>query len=128
MRHRSELWQAQKQTLLTGLLAGVFMLTLFIVAGKPTFGAEPPPVPQGQENAPGMKAEPGMPGEAKKEDCNGPPVVCVGVNVSQLPYPGCTSGQRCTVDTTGKPCGLALSGKKCQTVNMSGVCACQCIK
>lgn len=61
--------------------------------------------------------------------CEDPPVLCVGVDVSQVPFPGCTSGQRCTVATTGKSCGMAGAGTKCQTVNNgSGACTCKCIQ
>jgi len=64
----------------------------------------------------------------ERDPCKGPPVACVGVNVSQFPYPGCNSGQRCSYDTQGKSCGTMGLGTICQTVNMNGTCACQCTK
>jgi hypothetical protein len=132
MRNLSAFSQARKQTLLHGLLACIFLLTLFLVAGTPAFAVDAPPAGQGQQNAPGMMG--GMTENPDKEgkpdkDCKGPPVVCVGVDVSQLPFPGCTSGQRCSLDTTGKPCGMLLQKTTCQTVNDgTGVCKCSCLQ
>lgn len=121
MRKLYEFSQAQKLRLLPGLLACIFLLALSTVGGKSALAAEPPPGGQGEQNAPETKGNP-------LQDCEGPPVVCVGVKVSLLSFPGCTSGQRCSLDTAGKSCGLPNTGKKCQTVNAGGVCSCQCIR
>jgi hypothetical protein len=120
----------------TILIAGFFVAIFFgwstnwsladqtAFAEEAAFAAEPQ---AGKAKA----AEKMSPGDKKgpPEDCDGPPVVCVGVDVNQVPYPGCTSGQRCTLATTGKSCGLLGAGTRCQTVNNgSGVCSCQCIQ
>jgi hypothetical protein len=124
MRDRSEYSQARSQTLATGFFAAIFLLTLFVGAGTPTFSAEPPPAGKGTPNA--------MDKPGEKEPCKddgGRPVACVPVDVAILPFPGCTSGQRCDLNTTGKSCGMLMAGTKCQTVNNgSGVCSCQCVK
>lgn len=125
MRYRSEYSQARNQTLVTGFLAAIFLLTLFIVAGTPVFAADTPPAAQSEQKAVGMPPEPNEP----CKDDGGPPVLCVPINVSLLAFPGCTSGQRCDLNTTGKSCGQLLAGTKCQTVNDgTGVCSCQCTK
>jgi len=57
------------------------------------------------------------------------PVNCVGIDVSKLPYPGCNSGQRCTTSTSGQICSMpGLPVRRCQTINLSGVCHCDCIQ
>jgi hypothetical protein len=95
-------------------------------AGEAVFAAEPP------DNARSGTRE--LSGTENPDDVKpcikDGPVACVGVDVSQVPYPGCTSGKRCTLDTSGRQCSMpgVLPVKKCQTVNMSGVCSCQCIQ
>lgn len=133
MRKLSEFSQVGNRTVFAGLLVVIFLVGLFAVAGpngmdQQSFAAEPPPADQAQaaENMPPGPSKGGEP----PEDCDGPPITCVGADITpQNPFPGCTSGQRCTPYTTGKTCGTLGSGKKCQTVNNgSGVCSCQCIK
>ena len=129
MKQRSKFSQGGNQTLFESLLVGIFLVGLFVVAAPismapPAFAAEPPETGKAQA---AEKMSPGDKGGHPK-DCEGPPVTCVGVDVALLAFPGCTSGQRCSLDTTGKSCGLTGTGKTCQTVNSGGVCSCQCIK
>lgn len=93
-------------------------------ADETVLSAADAPVMQGKGQEPKTDGEPS--GE-KKKDCVEDPVMCVGVDISQLSYPGCTSGQRCSLDTAGKICGQ-FPTRRCQTVNNNGACSCQCIR
>lgn len=135
MRKLAEFFHEGNRTLFAGLLAAVFFAGLIVVAGpnsmdQPAFAAEPPPVSQ-ELVADKMSPGPGEKGGPPKDRAR--PLerasFCVGVDVRGIPYPGCTSGHRCSAMVNGQPCGRMNSGLKCQTVsNGSGVCACQCIK
>ena len=140
---KSTFWNSQNETRLTALLAGIFMMILLILTGNPAFAEEPllvsdsafaeepPIVSLEQQNAPSKMEAPPM-SEEQIEDCRKgriPPVMCVSVDVSQVAYPGCTSGKRCTVATSGQVCSpIGMPVKRCQTVNNSGACTCQCIQ
>lgn len=122
---------------------GVLLTTSF--TSQPTFADQdlsqsaeaPPSVNQLSETFPGKltadpsrgKAKSGDPSEEKRP-CVDDPVACVPVNITQVPYPGCTSGQRCSLDTSGKQCSMLgqMPVRKCQTINNNGACTCQCIQ
>lgn len=116
-----------KRSLILIFVGGFFLATSMFsiqpaVADEAAFAAD---VPDQQGIQKGMK-----PGDAQtpKEKCSDDPVACAGVDVSQFPFPGCTSGQRCTSDTTGKPCGMFGANTRCQTVNNNGACSCKCVQ
>jgi hypothetical protein len=122
MKHASESRQVRNHTLVTRLLSVLFVLMLFMGVSNSALAADTPPASEAQMNAPAKGEEP------KKGDCEGPPVVCVPISINLLSYPGCTSGQRCNLATTGQSCGQPMAGTRCQTVNNNGACTCQCIK
>jgi hypothetical protein len=107
--------------LLGGFISGTSPLAIEAAfADDAAFAADAPPA---KPNAQGLS-------EPKKKECVDDPVACVEVDVNQVPYPGCTSGKRCSYDTAGKTCTPigVMPVRKCQTVNYEGVCSCQCIQ
>lgn len=117
------LFEAFLLVLLGGFISGTSPLAIQAAyADEAAFAADAPPA-KDTPNAQGRS-------EPKMKECIEEPVMCVSVDVGQVPYPGCTSGQRCSLDTSGKTCTAigVMPVKKCQTVNISGVCHCDCIQ
>jgi hypothetical protein len=109
------------------ILFGVFFSGTPYLSVQPAFAEDTvlaADAPPSTTNRPVKGADPD---KQNGKDCVENPVACVGVNVTDLPFPGCTSGKRCSLDTSGKVCNM-MPRKTCQTVNINGVCKCECIQ